>query len=182
MRQVRLNADDEPDGRAKPGRLRSNDGHRSSVGRGLNLKQRRFVEEYLVDLNGTQAAIRAGYSKHTAQVIASENLSKPMIAAAIAKRHQALSERTEITQEAVLKELAKIGFAEIPSDDIRVSDKLNALVSIGRHLGMFPSKVEVTGRNGGPVSLLSVNVSEADLEHVRQLYRRTFAPVIDHEE
>ena len=47
------------------------------------LKQQRFVEEYLIDLNATQAAIRAGYSEKTAQEIGSENLSKPMVVKAI---------------------------------------------------------------------------------------------------
>ena len=53
---------------------------------GLNPKQQRFVAEYLVDLNATQAAIRSGYSQKTARQIATENLSKPAIAAAIDAR------------------------------------------------------------------------------------------------
>ena len=51
----------------------------------LTPKQQRFVEEYLIDLNATQAAIRAGYSKHTAHSIGHENLSKPEIVAALAE-------------------------------------------------------------------------------------------------
>ena len=68
----------------------------------LSTKQRRFVEEYLVDLNGTQAAIRAGYSPRTARQIASENLSKPDIADAIAEAQAARSQRTQITADRVL--------------------------------------------------------------------------------
>lgn len=79
----------------------------------LTAKQRRFVEEYLVDLNATQAAIRAGYSKKTARQIGEENLSKPDIAAAVREAQEARSARTEITQDMVLTELAKIGFADI---------------------------------------------------------------------
>src|SRR3546814_8117 len=79
----------------------------------LTDKQRRFVEEYLVDLNATQAAIRAGYSKKTAASIGEENLRKPDIAKAIQEAQAARSKRTEITQDQVLKELAKIGFADI---------------------------------------------------------------------
>lgn len=79
----------------------------------LNAKQRRFVAEYLIDLNATQAAIRAGYSKKTANQIGGENLLKPDIQAEIAKRQQKRSERTEITQDRVLKELARIGFSDI---------------------------------------------------------------------
>ncbi|MFT8276112.1 terminase small subunit [Kerstersia gyiorum] len=79
----------------------------------LTEKQRRFVEEYLVDLNATQAAIRAGYSKKTARQIGEENLSKPDIAKAVQEAQARRSERTEITQDMVLRELAKIGFADI---------------------------------------------------------------------
>lgn len=79
----------------------------------LTNKQRRFVEEYLVDLNATQAAIRAGYSEKTAGQIGDENLKKPEIAAAVAEAQKIRSERTEITQDMVLRELAKIGFSDI---------------------------------------------------------------------
>lgn len=79
----------------------------------LTPKQRRFVDEYLVDLNATQAAIRAKYSKKTARQIGEENLSKPDIQAAIATRMKAREARTEITQDKVLRELAKIGFSDI---------------------------------------------------------------------
>ena len=71
----------------------------------LTPKQQRFVEEYLVDLNATQAAIRAGYSPDTARAIGCENLTKPDIAQAIAEAKRAVSERTEITQDWVLKNL-----------------------------------------------------------------------------
>jgi phage terminase small subunit len=79
----------------------------------LTPKQRRFVEEYMIDLNATQAAIRAGYSADTARQMGSENLSKPDIEAAIAELVVARSERTQIKADDVVKELAKIGFSNI---------------------------------------------------------------------
>jgi phage terminase small subunit len=79
----------------------------------LNAKQQRFVEEYLIDLNATQAAIRAGYSEKTAGQQGFELLKKPEIQEAIAKAQEARSKRTEITQDMVLQELARIGFADI---------------------------------------------------------------------
>lgn len=85
----------------------------ASGGRKLTPKQRRFVEEYLIDLNATQAAIRAGYSHKTARQIGEQNLSKLDIANAISEAKQKRSIRTEITQDMVLKELAKIGFSDI---------------------------------------------------------------------
>jgi hypothetical protein len=77
---------------------------------GLTGKQRLFVTEYLIDLNGTQAAIRAGYSRESARSIACENLTKPDIAEAI---DRALAERPGITRTRIVDELAKIGFSDI---------------------------------------------------------------------
>ena len=77
---------------------------------GLNAKQRRFVEEYLVDSNGTQAAIRAGYSKKTAQEQASRLLSNVMVQEAIRVRQKELGHHLRITQERIRDELARVAF------------------------------------------------------------------------
>lgn len=79
----------------------------------LTAKQKAFVQEYLIDLNATQAAIRAGYSTDTAKVIGSENLTKPDIQEAIQEAMAAREKRTHITQDMVLRELAKIGMVDI---------------------------------------------------------------------
>ena len=79
----------------------------------LRPKQQRFVEEYPIDFNATQSAIRAGYSKRAAKSIGAENLTKPHIVAALALQLAARIERTQITQDMVLKEFARIGFADI---------------------------------------------------------------------
>ncbi len=79
----------------------------------MTKKQERFVEEYLIDLNATQAAIRAGYSPKTAQEQASRLLSNVMVQQAIAKAMAERSKRTGINQDRVLRELARIGFAKI---------------------------------------------------------------------
>ncbi len=70
----------------------------------LTPKQTRFVQEYLTDLNATQAAIRAGYSKKTARSVGSENLTKPDIATAIQKAQAAIAERAEVTQDWLIAE------------------------------------------------------------------------------
>ena len=76
-------------------------------------KQQRFVEEYLIDLNATQAAIRAGYSKKSARAVGSENLTKPDIRAAVAEAQQARSERTKIGADWVLARLADEADADL---------------------------------------------------------------------
>lgn len=77
----------------------------------LNERQKKFCNEYLIDLNATQAAIRAGYSKRTARSIAQENLTKPDIQKFIQECQKKLQEKTGITQERVLQEYARIAFA-----------------------------------------------------------------------
>jgi phage terminase small subunit len=79
----------------------------------LTPKQRRFVEEYLVDLNATQAAIRAGYSARTAGAVGHETLKKPEVETAIHEAMAERSKRTEITADRVLKEYAKLGFSDM---------------------------------------------------------------------
>jgi phage terminase small subunit len=79
----------------------------------LTDKQIRFCEEYLIDLNATQAAIRAGYSEKTAGQIGEQNLKKLEIQSHIQKRQKELQAKTGITQERVLKELAAIAFSDV---------------------------------------------------------------------
>jgi phage terminase small subunit len=79
----------------------------------LTPKQKRFVEHYLIDPNATQAALRAGYSKRTAKVIGSENLSKPSIAAAIAAKQQEIAEKNGLSAQKVIGELMLLGFANM---------------------------------------------------------------------
>ena len=77
----------------------------------LTEKQKRFVQEYLVDLNATAAAKRAGYSEKSASRIAVELLNKTQVSAEIQKQQAKRQKRVEITQEKVLEELAAIAFA-----------------------------------------------------------------------
>jgi phage terminase small subunit len=150
-------------------------------------KQERFVEEYLVDLNATQAAIRAGYSERTAYEISHQNLRKVEVQEALQTAFAARSKRVEIDQDWVVRRLARIAdldlrklFAEdgtlrpvheLPEDvagaissvhvvkrkgaaeeyRVRLPDRIRALDLLGRHLGMFRDRVEVTGRGLEPV-------------------------------
>lgn len=79
----------------------------------LTPKQQRFVEEYLVDLNATQAALRAGYSKKSAYSTGQENLKKPVIKKAIQEAMDKRAERTQIKADDVIRELSHIAFDDI---------------------------------------------------------------------
>lgn len=74
----------------------------------LSPKQQQFISEYMLDLNATKAAVRAGYSEKTARQIGSENLSKPAIQEAIARAKIARSEATKIDAEWVLKQAVEL--------------------------------------------------------------------------
>lgn len=76
-------------------------------------KQARFVAEYRKDLNGAQAAIRAGYSEKTARQIADELLSKPDIAAAVAEKTQEQLAKADLTAERVLEEMRRLAFSDV---------------------------------------------------------------------
>lgn len=170
----------------------------------LNKRQQRFCDEYLIDLNATQAAIRAGYSEKYAHTNASKLLQNTTIKEYIEKRQQDRIERTEITQDDVIKELSLIAFANATDyskvvekplmvqidgkmiqalDDngepimyktvenaltdelseeqqralsviklgktglvVQPHDKVKALELLGKHLGLFTDKVEMSGK------------------------------------
>lgn len=79
----------------------------------LTPKQAKFCLEYLIDLNGTQAAIRAGYSESTAGSIANENLKKPEIIEELNRLRGEIAKNTQITPERILQEYARIGFSDV---------------------------------------------------------------------
>lgn len=87
----------------------------------MTKKQKLFVEEYLIDLNATQAAIRAGYSPESAGSIGDENLKKPEIKNAIDKAMAERSRRTGVNQDRVVQEIAKMAFLN-PIDVINMDE------------------------------------------------------------
>lgn len=167
-------------------------------------RQKRFCNEYLIDLNVTQAAIRAGYTPKYANKRAYELLDKPEIKEYLDKKMKDREQRTEITQDKVVNELAAIAFSNASDffkvvdkpitaggvpvlDDegnprtykdvefvntdklseankkvissikqgsngleIKLNDKLKALELLGKHLGMFKDKVELSGNVNNP--------------------------------
>ena len=128
----------------------------------LTPKQQRFVEEYLIDLNATQSAIRAGYSEKTAKEIGNENLTKPNIAKAIAEAQEKLSNKAQVTVEMVVQGL--LNEAKDLSEGSTQSARVSAWAHLGKHLGMFKDKIEHTGPNGGPIDLSLKVVFENDGE------------------
>lgn len=117
---------------------------RQTKTRKMTPKVARFVDEYLIDLNATQAAIRAGYSAKTAQEQSSRLLSNVIVQAAIDERIKAREKRTEITQDKVLAELAKIGFSDIRKavkwgDGIAVKDPESGAVEIANGVALVGS-------------------------------------------
>lgn len=128
----------------------------------LTPKQQRFVEEYLIDLNATQAYIRAGFSEKLANTNAAKLLQNTTIAKAIEDARKEVSEKVLITTEMVVKGLLKEAqdYAEGSTQSARVS----AWAHLGKHLGMFKDKIEHSGPNGGAIDLSLKVVFENDGE------------------
>jgi phage terminase small subunit len=142
----------------------------------LTPKQQRFVEEYLIDLNATQAATRAGYSARTANEIGAENLTKPSIRSAIDERLAARSARTMIDADYVLttihetvercrqaqQVLDRKGnpvMCETPAGEVvpaytfDATGVLKGCELLGKHLKMFTDKVQIAGDPENPLHL-----------------------------
>lgn len=96
----------------------------------MNPKQSVFCEEYLVDLNAAQAAIRAGYSKKTARTIGQNLLTKIDIQVRIERLMKSRAKRTEITQDRVLLELAMIAFSDL-KNYIDINKDTGAVIAKG---------------------------------------------------
>lgn len=123
-------------------------------------KQKRFCDEYLIDCNATQAAIRAGYSPKTAYSIGEENLKKPELKTYIDERLEQLhSEKTADAQE-VLEYFTSVmrgehkeqtlvlcgdGMQEIQDIDVSAKDRIKAAELIGKRYGMFKDAVDLGG-------------------------------------
>lgn len=126
----------------------------------MTRKQKRFCEEYLIDLNATQAAIRAGYSKKTASSIGEENLRKPEIKTYLdAKLAQIQSEKTAQAQE-VMEYLTSVmrgehteqtlrlvgdGMQEITDIAVPAKDRIKAAELLGKRYGLFKDNLQMDG-------------------------------------
>lgn len=128
----------------------------SGITQKLTLKQQRFVDEYIISGNATQAAIKAGYSKKTANRIATENLSKPVIKTAIDQRNAEIQSEKTMDMQEVMELLASIARGETTEETVtnkgdvietatRNSDKLKALELIGKRFGAWTDKKEISG-------------------------------------
>lgn len=103
-----------------------------------------------MDLNATQAAIRAGYSIKTATKIASENLTKPDIQKAVQGALKAREKRTEVTQDYVINKLREIVEKEAsdgPDSELRYANKIRALELLGKHTGAFDARVSAAAQD-----------------------------------
>lgn len=129
----------------------------------ISPKQRRFCDEYMIDLNATQAAVRAGYSAKTAKEQASRLLTKVHIAAEIATRQSAVAERNELTQDWVIGRLRDNVERSMTAEPVKDSEGKptgeyqyqgsvanRALELLGKHIGMFVDRSEVDIRDLSP--------------------------------
>ncbi len=134
----------------------------------LTPKQERFIAEYLIDLNATQAAIRAGYSVKTAEKIGSENLKKPEIEAVLNKAKLERQEKTGVTAEKVISAIAQIAFGDIRQ----------MFTDTGE---MKPPKEwsDETAASIAGFEVITVNKGEGAVEHVAKVRRTDRLKALD---
>ena len=111
----------------------------------LTDKQARFIDEYLIDSNATQAAIRAGYSVDSARQLGSDTLSKPYIQDAIAEGRAKIAERNAITIDDLLNELEQARTAALTSETAQSSAAVAATMGKAKMLGFLTDKTELSG-------------------------------------
>lgn len=144
-------------------------------GRKLTPKQEMFVREYLIDLNATAACVRAGYSSHTADRIGPELLGKTCVKAAIQVALEKRAEKVELNAEWVLKRLRDISNRCVQAEPVLIWDAgakdwvksgeykfdsagaNKATELIGKHLGLFVDRREVSGPGGGPIQVQEIS-------------------------
>ena len=134
----------------------------------LTEKQKRFVEEYLIDMNGARAARAAGYSESAARETASRLLKTPEVAQAIRKARESLSERTEITQDWVLQRWAAIADVDKRAffDD---AGRLRPVSEWTREMALAVDGLDVTETEGEiavKISKLKLSSSKAALDSI----------------
>ena len=124
----------------------------------MNARQKKFCDEYLIDCNATQAAIRAGYSPKTAKQIGQENLTKPNLKAYIDEQLEILHNQKTADAQEVLEYLTSVmrgehteqtlqligdGVQQIANIDVSARERLKAAELIGKRYGMFKDNVNV---------------------------------------
>ena len=146
----------------------------------LTDRQQRFVEEYMIDLNATQSAIRAGYSPDSARQEGSRLLSNVNISRAIAERQAEMSKRTGISQELIIRELARIARIN-PTDLINFDDaSLRDDISAEDAAAISGVKCKITpGRNGNTVER---EIKLVDKAKALELLGKHFGMFIDRKE
>jgi phage terminase small subunit len=128
-----------------------------NMAKNLSDKQKLFIEEYLVDLNATQAALRAGYAPKRAYAMGHENLRKPEIAAALSAAMAERSERTKIDQDRVVLEIARLAFSDVRK--LFDGTRLKRMDEIDDATAAAISSVKVSTRQ----------VGEGEVEHIAEI-------------
>lgn len=125
---------------------------------GLTGKQRAFCEEYLKDLNGSEAVLRAGYqtTKYNANRLAVQLLNNEAIRFAIDGLKAQRANHSSVTDDFVLRKITQVISTIEQGDKYDAQSILRACELLGRHLGLFKDKQEISGPNGGPIETRDV--------------------------
>ena len=133
----------------------------------LTPKQQRFVDEYLIDLNAKQAAIRSGYSPKTAEQQGFQLLKKTSVSEAIEQAKQERQKRTLVTQDDVIRGL--LTEAEWQGEGSSHSARVSAWAHLGKHLNMFTDKIDHTSSDSSMSPNLKIEFINASNTGIGQV-------------
>jgi phage terminase small subunit len=136
----------------------------------LTIKQQRFIDEYMIDLNATQAAIRAGYSKRSANAVGNENMAKPIIRAEIDKRLQEKHDATIADREEVLRTLTRV---------LRREEKENVVAVVKKHKSSYDKNGKKKIVDEETPEVVEIPAKLSDVNKAAELIGRHYAMFTD---
>lgn len=154
--------------------------------RELTAKQQMFVREYLIDLNATQAAIRAGYASKNADKIGYQLIGKTLVRAALMEAQKSRAEKVDLDAQWVLARFKLVSDRCVQGEPVLdkegnptgewrfdAAGANRATEMIGKHLGMFTDKLELAGKDGGPIQTQrQLDLSQITTDQLRELLKK----------
>ena len=134
----------------------------------LTAKMENFVNEYFIDFNGAQAVLRAGYKSTSPNRLAVKLLNHPLVQAAIAEKKKERAEKTELSADYVITKLISIAEKQ---EDINAQAALRALELLGKHLGLYRDRQEISGPDGEAIQVQQEQIRQNVDEFTRNIER-----------
>jgi phage terminase small subunit len=136
----------------------------------IGAKMLRFVDEYMLDLNASQAVVRAGYKTRNKDKMATQLMQHPLVRREIAERTAQRREKMDLSAEYVINKLINIVES---TDEGNPQAALRGLELLGKHLGLFKERQEISGPDGGAIEMEQKEIKQSVSDFTSKLARLT---------